>query len=76
MNRLDLETQTAVIAALVEGSSIRSVERMNGVHREVDLHFAHYNLCRKHATLGATPAMAAGLATRPLTVRKLVELAS
>lgn len=42
----------------------------------VDLHFCHYNLIRKHATLGATPAMAAGLATRPLTVRKLVELAS
>jgi len=34
MNRLSIETQTQVIAALVEGSSIRSVERMTGVHRD------------------------------------------
>lgn len=34
MNRLPIETQERVIAALVEGSSIRSVERMTGVHRD------------------------------------------
>ncbi len=34
MNRLDLDTQTTVIAALTEGASIRSVERMTGVHRD------------------------------------------
>lgn len=34
MNRLTLEKQTAVIRALVEGSSIRSTERMTGVHRD------------------------------------------
>lgn len=27
----------------------------------VSLHFAHYNFCRKHQTLGTTPAMAAGV---------------
>ena len=27
----------------------------------VSLHFAHYNLCRKHKTLGTTPAVAAGV---------------
>ena len=34
MNRLPVETQTAVISALVEGASIRSVERISGVHRD------------------------------------------
>lgn len=34
MNKLNLDKQTAVIGALVEGSSIRSVERMTGVHRD------------------------------------------
>jgi IS1 family transposase len=34
MNALSTEKKTAVIAALVEGTSIRSVERMTGVHRD------------------------------------------
>lgn len=34
MNKLSVEKQTAVISALVEGTSIRSVERMTGVHRD------------------------------------------
>jgi transposase-like protein len=34
MNRLKTEKQLAVISALVEGNSIRSVERMCGVHRD------------------------------------------
>lgn len=34
MNILKIEKQETVIAALVEGSSIRSVERMTGVHRD------------------------------------------
>ena len=34
MNKLDHESQCRVIAALVEGNSIRSVERMTGVHRD------------------------------------------
>ena len=34
MNKLRPEKQVAVIAALVEGASIRSVERMTGVHRD------------------------------------------
>lgn len=34
MNRLKPEKQTAVIHALVEGCSIRSTERMTGVHRD------------------------------------------
>jgi IS1 family transposase len=34
MNVLSLETQAAVIGALCEGMSIRSVERLTGVHRD------------------------------------------
>jgi IS1 family transposase len=34
MNALSTDKKTAVIAALVEGNSIRSIERMTGVHRD------------------------------------------
>lgn len=34
MNRLRTETQASAIGALVEGNSIRSIERMTGVHRD------------------------------------------
>ncbi len=34
MNHLKKENQVAVITALVEGNSIRSTERMTGVHRD------------------------------------------
>ena len=33
MNRLDIEQQIRVVAALVEGNSIRSTSRMTGVAR-------------------------------------------
>jgi hypothetical protein len=34
MNRLSIREQVQVISALVEGHSIRSVERMTGIHRD------------------------------------------
>ncbi len=34
MNRLKPEKQEAIVSALVEGNSVRSVERMTGVHRD------------------------------------------
>jgi len=34
MNKLSLDKQTTVVSALVEGVSIRSIERMTGVHRD------------------------------------------
>ena len=37
MNALKRDKQLAVISALVEGNSIRSVERMTGVHRDTIL---------------------------------------
>lgn len=33
-NKLPIETQTAIISALAEGSAIRQIERMTGVHRD------------------------------------------
>lgn len=37
MNVLKREKQLAVISALVEGSSVRSIERMTSVHRDTIL---------------------------------------
>ena len=34
MNKLSIEKQAMAVAALVEGASIRSVERMTGIHRD------------------------------------------
>ena len=34
MNRLSLQRRSQIIAALVEGNSIRSIERMTGTHRD------------------------------------------
>ncbi|MGA9671119.1 MAG: hypothetical protein WBQ94_18055 [Terracidiphilus sp.] len=33
-NNLNMDKQIAIIAALTEGSSIRAIERMTGVHRD------------------------------------------
>lgn len=38
------------------------------------LHACYYNWCRKHMTLGTTPAVAAGLTDREWTVEDLVAL--
>jgi IS1 family transposase len=40
MNKLDAGEQERVIAALVEGNSIRSVERMTGIHRDTIMRLA------------------------------------
>jgi hypothetical protein len=38
----------------------------------VSLHFAHYNFCRVHKTLGTTPAVAAGVADHVWTIDELI----
>jgi hypothetical protein len=40
----------------------------------VALHFFHYNFIRKHQTLKTTPAVAAGIADKPLTVVDLIKM--
>jgi hypothetical protein len=34
MNTLSNDKQTAIVAALTEGCSIRAIERLTGVHRD------------------------------------------
>lgn len=38
----------------------------------IALHYFHYNFIRKHMTLKTTPAVAAGIASKPLTILDLV----
>ena len=40
----------------------------------VALHFFHYNFIRKHMTLKTTPAVAAGIADKPLAIMDLVRM--
>ena len=40
----------------------------------VALHFAYYNFCRVHQTLGTTPAVASGIADHVWTIEELVGL--
>lgn len=40
----------------------------------VSLHFAYYNLCRKHQTLGTTPAVAAGVTDHIWKIDEIVGL--
>ena len=39
MNRLSLDRRTQAIGALIEGNSIRSTERMTGIHRDTIMRF-------------------------------------
>lgn len=40
----------------------------------IALHFMYYNFCRMHQTIKKTPAMAAGLAKYPWTIRDIIDL--
>ena len=64
MYTLSPEKKLAVIAALVEGNSVRSIERMTGVHREHDLPPAGARLVTT-----ALSCMDARMQQRPLRVR-------
>lgn len=47
--------------------------RRFGAHEAaVHLHYWHYNFARKHLTLKTTPAVAAGIASAPMTLLDLV----
>jgi len=41
----------------------------------VSLYVAHYNLCRVHESLLATPAMVLGIAKRPWSIGELIDAA-
>jgi hypothetical protein len=40
----------------------------------IALHYFYYNFCRKHKTLGTTPAIVAGIADKVWTIEDLVDL--
>lgn len=50
-------------------------KKLENFQAAVALHFAYYNFVKRHNTLRATPAMAAGIASSFWTVRKLIEAA-
>ncbi|MBD2701443.1 hypothetical protein IC229_12400 [Spirosoma sp. BT702] len=40
----------------------------------IALHFEYYNFCKVHKTLRVTPAMEAGLTSRPMSIQQVVKL--
>jgi IS1 family transposase len=49
-------------------------KKVENLAAAVSLHFAYYNFCRVHKTLGTTPAVAAGVADHVWTLTELVGL--
>jgi IS1 family transposase len=49
-------------------------KKVENLAAAVSLHFAHYNYCRVHKTLGTTPAVAAGITDHVWTLAELVAL--
>ncbi len=49
-------------------------KKVENLGHAVALHFVHYNFCRKHQTLGMTPAMAAGLSDHEWSIEELLGL--
>ncbi len=49
-------------------------KKVQNLGHAVALHFVYYNFCRRHQTLGMTPAMAAGLSDHEWKIEELVAL--
>ncbi|MCH8850661.1 MAG: hypothetical protein IIC89_07535 [Chloroflexi bacterium] len=49
-------------------------KKVENLGHAVALHFMYYNFCRRHQTLGMTPAMAAGLSDHEWSIEELVGL--
>ncbi len=49
-------------------------KKVQSLAHAVSLHFMHYNYCRKHQTLGETPAQAPGLTDHQWTIEELIGL--
>jgi len=52
----------------------RILEKAHQSRAAIALHYVHYNFIRRHKALGATPAVAAGIADREWTVEDLVQI--
>jgi IS1 family transposase len=49
-------------------------KKVQNLEHAVSLHFMHYNFCRKHQTIGTSPAVAAGVAGHVWSLEELVGL--
>src|SRR5436305_9629323 len=49
-------------------------KKVENLAAAVSLHFAYYNFCRVHKTLGTTPAVGAGVADHVWTLDELIGL--
>ena len=49
-------------------------KKLENQNHALALHFAYYNLCRKHQTLGTSPAVAAGVEDHVWGLEELVGL--
>jgi transposase len=67
-NVLSTEKRSRIVSALVEGNSIRATARMVGVSKNT------VRSLRTDRDNRVTPAMAAGIARRPIKVEELVGL--
>jgi len=51
-------------------------KKLENLKAAVSLHYAFYNLVRRHQSLGTTPAVAAGVLRREWSLGELIWLAS
>lgn len=49
-------------------------KKLENLTAAVSLHFMHYNFCRVHATLGTTPAVAAGVTDHAWKLHEIIDL--
>lgn len=70
MNQLSIERRTQVIAALVEGASIRATCRMTGAAKGTVIK----TLTRDNGGIHQTPAMAANITDHVWTLTEIVAL--
>jgi len=49
-------------------------KKVENHHLAIALHFVYYNFVRQHQTLRVTPAMAAGITNRFMTIEDIVKL--
>jgi hypothetical protein len=49
-------------------------KKIENLEHAVAIHMMHYNFCRVHSTLKQTPAMAAGVADRQMSIADMVAL--
>jgi hypothetical protein len=51
-------------------------KKLEAFRAAVALHYAYYNLCKRHITIGTTPAVAAGVADHIWSIPELIENAA